>query len=307
MSRAGRVLSSVAVVLALGSGVCACSSGSSGSGASASSGATSAGRSDGADAALHAKLPAAIKSAGVINFAVQQHPPYTTVNGTDYSGPNIDLQEALADVLGVKAQSVNVGGGLSPVLAGLLSGKYDAFAGPVEATPDREQQYDEVSWLIAQTAYLVPKSNGSSIDQLCGKTVAYVSGSVLQGYVDKLASYCDQAGKGKTTGLGLADTNATVLAVKSGRAAGAGTTLDAAKPAAKADSTLGVIVQPASAGGDKENNCMIAPKSSQLGPVLQEAMQKLIDNGTYAKILAKWNLSDSAVKSSQLNPPLEAS
>jgi polar amino acid transport system substrate-binding protein len=282
--------------------------GSSGSSAGGPSAGSNDVPSQTVDSSLHAQLPASIQSAGVIHFAVEQHPPYTTVNGTDISGPNIDLQNALAAVLGVKANSTVVGGGLSPVLAGLLSGRYDVFAGPVEATADREKQYDEVGWLIAQTAYLVDKSNGSnSIDQLCGKTVAYVSGSVLEGYVDKLSTYCAGAGKGKVSGLGLADTNATILAVKSGRAAGAGTTLDAGDAAAQADTTLGILIQPENAGGLKENNCLIAPKNTKLGPVLHEALQQLIDNGTYGKILAKWGLTGSAVRTTLLNPPLAAS
>lgn len=305
MSRIRLTLASIAVAMSAGLVLSAC--GSSGSSAGGQSGGSSGVPSQAVDSSLHSQLPASIQSAGVINFAVEQHPPYTTVNGSDISGPNIDLQNALAAVLGVKVKSAVVGGGLSPVLAGLISGRYDAFAGPVEATPDREKQYDEIGWLIAQTAYLVDKSSGTtSIDQLCGKSVTYVSGSVLEGYVGKLSTYCDSAGKGKINGLGLADTNATILAVKSGRAAGAGTTLDAGTAAAKADPSLGILIQPQSAGGVKENNCLIAPKNTKLGPVLHEALQRLIDNGTYGKILGKWGLSGSAVRTSLLNPPLAA-
>jgi polar amino acid transport system substrate-binding protein len=306
VSRFGITLASIAVAMSAALVLGAC--GSSGSSAGGQPGGSSGAPSQTVDNSLHSQLPATIKSAGVINFAVEQHPPYMIVNGSDVTGPNIDLQNALAAVLGVKVKSTVVGGGLSPVLAGLLSGRYDAFAGPVEATPDREKQYDEIGWLVAQTAYIVDKSNGStSVDQLCGKSVAYVSGSVIAGYVTKLSAYCSAAGKGKVNGLGLADTNATILAVKSGRAAGAGTTLDAGNSAVQADTSLGIVIQPENAGGVKENNCLIAPKNTKLGPVLHEALQQLIDNGTYAKILANSGLSGSAVKTSLLNPPLEAS
>lgn len=310
MTRNRLIATSIALTAAAALALTACGSSQAPSGSSGGQSGGSAGTTgQAADAALHSQLPQSIQSSGVIKFAVQQHPPYTTVDGNDLSGPNIDLQNALAAELGVKAQNTVVGGGLSPVLAGLLSERYDAFAGPVEATPDREQQYDEVGWLIAQTAYIVDKSkNVNSINQMCGQTVAFVSGSVLQGYVDKLSSYCTSSGKGKINDLGLADTNATILAVKSGRAIGAGTTLDAGNAAVKAaDGTLGIVLQPQNAGGTKENNCLIAPKSSKLGPVLHQALQKLIDNGTYAKILDKWGLSASAVQSTLLNPPTEAS
>ena len=77
--------------------------------------------------------------------------------------------------------------------------------------------------------------------------------------------------------------------------------------AAKADSSLAVVIQPASAGGVKENNCLIAPKSSKLGPVLQMAMQKLISDGTYAKILRKWGIDKLAIPTSQINPTVPGS
>lgn len=304
MSRIGFTIASITAAMSAALVLSACGTPGSSSGGQPSADMPS----QTVNSSLHDQLPASIQSAGEINFAVQQHPPYTTVSGNDLSGPNIDLQNALAGILGVKAKSTVVGGDLSAALAGLLSGRYDIFGGPVEATPDREQQYDEIGWLISQTAYLVDKSSGNvSVDQLCGKTVAYVSGSVIAGYTKNLSDYCTNAGKEKINGTGLADTNATILAVKSGRAAGAGTTLDSGNAAAKADTSLGVVIQPEQAGGVKQNNCLITPKSSKLGPVIQQAMQQLIDNGTYGKILAKWGLTPSAVKMSVLNPPLEAS
>ena len=42
-------------------------------------------------------------------------------------------------------------------------------------------------------------------------------------------------------------------------------------------------------------------KGSKLGPVLQKALQALIDDGTYKKILDKWGVADGAVTSAQMN------
>jgi polar amino acid transport system substrate-binding protein len=291
------------VVVAIGTAALLCvTTACSSSGSKSPSSASGAG-------SLNSMLPAKIRKAGVLNFVIEQHPPYETLTGTTGTGPSNDFDAAIASLLGVKRNSIVVGGGLAPALAGLLSGRYDLFSGPVEATPDREKQYDEISYLLAQTAYIVDKSKTSTTDitALCGTTVTYVSGSVLVGYVQQLSKYCTSQGKQAIKGLGLADTNSTILAVKSGRASAAGSTLDAVNAAIKADSSLGKIIQPTSAGGVKENNCYITPKSTGLGPVLQKAMQKLMENGTYKKILAKWGLSASALPAAVLNPPLEAS
>ena len=44
------------------------------------------------------------------------------------------------------------------------------------------------------------------------------------------------------------------------------------------------------------------PKGSEMSEPLQAAIQHLIENGTYAKIVAKWGLDYGAVKQVPLNP-----
>jgi polar amino acid transport system substrate-binding protein len=42
-------------------------------------------------------------------------------------------------------------------------------------------------------------------------------------------------------------------------------------------------------------------KNSKLTPVLQKAVQALIDDGTYKKILDKWGVADGAVTTAEIN------
>jgi polar amino acid transport system substrate-binding protein len=44
------------------------------------------------------------------------------------------------------------------------------------------------------------------------------------------------------------------------------------------------------------------PKGSEMAVPLQAAIQRLIDNGTYGKIVTKWGLEEGAVKQAPLNP-----
>lgn len=303
MSRRTAVAAGVTATALLAAAAC----GSSGGGtANQKAGSSAAGSAGASDASLHNQLPDSIKSSGVINFAVQQHPPYLVASGQTFSGPNEDLQKALAQVLGVRSQDTLVAGGLSPVLSGLLSKRYDAFAGPVEATPDREQQFDLVSWVVNKTSYIVDKSKtGSDITNLCGKTVAIISGSVTGNEVSGLSDYCVKNGKGSISQIALADTNSTILAVKTGRAVAAGTTSASAHDAVKGDPSLGVITQAKEQGGLVNNSCFIAPKGTGLGAVLEKAMQVLFKNGTYRKIMDRYDMNDQSIKEPQLNPPLD--
>ena len=42
-------------------------------------------------------------------------------------------------------------------------------------------------------------------------------------------------------------------------------------------------------------------KDSEFTPVLQKALQSLIDDGTYTKILSKWGVESGGVKKADLN------
>lgn len=286
--------------------VAACGGGST---SSSAGGSATGSAQQSASSALHDQLPDAIKTSGVITWAVQQHPPYSTVNGTNATGANEELQDAIAAKLGVKSQNQVVGGGLAPVLSGILSGRYQGFAGPVETTPDREQQYDLVSWITQHTVYLVDTSKvkGTDATALCGGTVSFVSASVIQGYVSKLSDWCTQQGKAAVTPLPLADTNATILAVKSGRAIGAGTTSASGSDAIKQDGTLKSIDQPKEAGGVQNNLGMVFPKDGKLATPVLAALKELMQDGTYTSILKKYGLDGDALTSPQINPPLAAS
>ena len=44
------------------------------------------------------------------------------------------------------------------------------------------------------------------------------------------------------------------------------------------------------------------PKGSDMAAPLQAAIQYLMDNGTYEKIVTKWGLQSGAVKKAPLNP-----
>ena len=47
----------------------------------------------------------------------------------------------------------------------------------------------------------------------------------------------------------------------------------------------------------------VTGKDSQLAKLLSLAVNRLIADGTYARILAKWSIGGYGVSSSQVNPP----
>src|SRR3712207_5969153 len=156
---------------------------------------------------LFDQLPQEIQDAGEIVFAGDSHPPYRTVgaDGKTVTGIDPDIQAALSEVLGVPIRT-EITTGLPAILSGMLSGRYDAFNGPVRTTPEREAEFDAVVWMTTVTSYVVPKGSDAGIEDsgdLCGKTVAGTAGSVTEEQVAKLTQWCQDQGQEAVEFTGL--------------------------------------------------------------------------------------------------------
>jgi polar amino acid transport system substrate-binding protein len=253
-----------------------------------------------ADQALHDQLPQAVKDSGVLRFAGDSHPPYRTVgpDGKAVTGIDHDFQEALGQLLGVRTE-ITIVSGLPAALQGMLSGRYEAFNGPVKATAEREKQFDTVTWMTTRTSYVIPEGSSAGVKQaadLCGKRVAVVTASVVEDQLAKLSTFCQGSRRPAVQVVGLDDTNATLLAAKSGRADAAGMTQAAAiDVTTQQKGQYEYVTQTEEQGATKDNLALYTPKAGKLGPVLQKAFEELFRNGTYARIMQKWGLGDVTV------------
>ncbi|WP_262380132.1 transporter substrate-binding domain-containing protein [Nonomuraea sp. PA05] len=256
--------------------------------------------------ALSGRLPEAIKEAGVIRFAGDSHPPYRIVadDGKTVTGIDKELQDALGKVLGVRTE-ISIVNGLPAALSGMLASRYDAFNGPVKDTAEREKQFDAIVWMVSRTSYLIPKSGSAAVASsadLCGKRVAGTAGSVVEDQAKRLSEWCAQQGKAALTFIGLADTNGTILAAKSGRADAAGMTESAAIDAmAKEKDAFTYVTQTDEQGAGIDQLALLVPKAGGLGPVMLEAFKEIFKNGEYQRIVDKYGLKNVAVDEPKLN------
>lgn len=252
---------------------------------------------------LHDALPAAIRDKGELVFAGDPHPPYRVV-GADgkVTGFDPDLQAALGAVLGVTTR-IEVIAGLPAALTGMKSGRFDAFNGPVKDTPAREKDFDNVVYMTSRTAYLFKQdSDVREAADLCGATVAYVSGSIVEGQLKGLSTWCGKQSKPAVKGQPLADTNATVLAVRSGRADALGATQAGVLDIQSANrNTYKYVLQQDDQGAGVDQLALLAPKTSGLGPVLLKAFAVLFETGTYDTIMKAYGLTDVAVDAPSMN------
>jgi polar amino acid transport system substrate-binding protein len=274
-----------------------CGSGSDGGSVAAPSAASSAAVSSD----LAARLPAKIKSAGVINSGTDaSYAPMESVgeDGKTIEGFDVDLGNAMAAKLGIKVNFVN-----SPfdgIIPGVDAGKYDVGFSSFTPTEERMKKVDFVNYLNNGTLWAVKKGNPGKIDaaDACGKKVAVQKGTTQVDDITARSKKCTDAGKPAITiDQYQLQTDATT-AVVSGK-----------DDAMLADSPV-VSYAVVKSGGQVEQlgeqygaapTGIALPKGSPLTQLFADTLTELIKDGTYAKITSKWGLDKLAVTSVDIN------
>jgi polar amino acid transport system substrate-binding protein len=294
-------LLSAGAIVGCGSSSSSSSAGSSSSSASGSSSSSSA-TSSGANAAVAALVPSAIKSKGTITVAADAtYAPNEFIgpDGHTVIGMDADLSHALAAVMGLKANVVNVT--FDAIIPGLSAGKYDLGASSFTDTKAREKVVNFVDYFSAGESFYTKASGGttiSTIADLCGKTVAVENTTTEQTDAQTQSKKCKTAGKPAVTVISFPNQNAANLALSSGRAQLG--FADSPVAAYQVKKTGGQFKLVGSAFATAPYGLAV-PKKSGLDKAVLAGLQALIKDGTYTKILTKWGVQAGAITAPKLN------
>lgn len=286
----------------------ACGAGGSGAGDVTSSSAAAPGATSGdvgaaaKDDTLAALVPADIKTDGKILVGQDQsYPPNEFVDNGKAAGFDVDLGTAIGQVLGVSVEFQN--SDFSGIIPGLAAKKYEMGISSFSITAERLQTVDMVSYYKAGTSLGVLKGNPDkiSVDDLCGKKVAVQKGTTQVEDLDKKNAACTTAGKPAievTQFQAQTDVNLALNAKRVQAELADSPVVDyAVKQTGGALEVVGAPYDTAPYG------IVLTKNSGDYGKAVQGAIQKLIDDGTYKKILDKWGLSSAgAVSKSEINP-----
>jgi polar amino acid transport system substrate-binding protein len=253
------------------------------------------------DPSINALLPARIRSGGVLRVAMgfpyapwEYYDPATSKNpaGFDY-----DLSQAIGAKLGVKALSIN--SPFDSIILSLKGGQNDMIMSDMYDNLDREQQgISFVDYAYDGTSILVKKGNPegiSNLDSLAGKTVTVLRGSTQQLLLEKLNQTFKSSGKQQMKILSLPGSPEGLLAVSGGKSVAQVTDHSQAAYIAQttsAGNTFEVLTDPAAPHGYDPAivGIGILTTNQQLVTAVQKALQALIDEGSYQKIIAKYGL-----------------
>ncbi|MFE2519790.1 ABC transporter substrate-binding protein [Streptomyces mirabilis] len=266
-------------------------------------------------APLAGKLPKDIKDAGVIKVGSDiAYPPVEYMQSGKAVGIDPDIADALGKQLGVKFEFQN--GKFAQLIVGLQAKRFNMIMSAMNDTKDRQNGIDSdtgkkvgngidfVDYFTAGTSILVQKGNPKgikSLDDLCGQVVALQQGTTSEGIAKTQSTKCTKDGK-KAIKLQTFDTDPeALLRLKQGASVADLNDFPVAAYNAK------------TSGGGKDFEVVgdqieagpygigVSKESTQLRDALQAAMDAIIKNGEYAKILQKWNVTDGAVTEAKIN------
>lgn len=256
-----------------------------------------------ADSALAAKVPDAIKSDGVIKVGSDTtYPPaeFLQADGKTPTGFDIELFSAVAAKLGLKAEFESAP--FDAVIPGVQSGKYEVGVSAFTVNDERKASALMVTYFQVGTSWAAKKGNPAGVnpDDACGRKIAVQTATVQVDDLKARSKKCTDAGKKAITMEQYqAQTDATA-AVVSGK-----------DDAMLADYPVGVYAVQQSKGQlelvgqpyDAAPYGYVVKKDQQaFAEALRDAVKALIADGSYRKILDKWEVGAGAITESAINP-----
>ncbi|MGW7302738.1 ABC transporter substrate-binding protein [Streptomyces sp. NPDC054829] len=267
-------------------------------------------------APLADKLPAAIANKGVIK--VGSDIAYAPVEFKDDSGKVVgidpDIAEALGKQLGVKFEFQNAT--FDTLIGGLASNRYDIAMSAMTDTKDRQEGIDGdtgkkvgdgvdfVDYFTAGVSLYTNKGDTKGIktwDDLCGKTMAVQRNTFSHDLAKEQAKKCKDDGKAT---LKIEDFATNPEAETRMRSKGADVVSADFPIAAYSVKNAGggkyfeIVGDQVEAG---PYGIAVAKDDTDLRDALQAAVQAIIDNGEYEKIIKKWGVEDGAITEAKIN------
>jgi polar amino acid transport system substrate-binding protein len=256
----------------------------------------------GAGAALAQALPPAIAASKTVRIG--NSPTYPPLESRDPAtnqliGFDIDLGEALAKVLGVKAEwqeSV-----FAQLIPGLQTGRVDLVLSGISDLPARRENFDFINYLKSGAQFFTLAGNGAlTAETLCGKRVGTTRSTSFPAQITAWSEeHCVKAGKPAIEVVGSDRAPLVHTELQQGRidaAVQGSETLPALM--ANAPGTYRIVAPPFTV---VQQGIMFPKAETGLRDAFAAALKKLFADGTYAALIAKWGLQESAAPAPLIN------
>jgi polar amino acid transport system substrate-binding protein len=256
------------------------------------------------DDALAALVPDKIKSKGTL--VVGSDTTYAPAeflaasDGQTAVGYDIDIAKAIGATLGLKVEVQTSGfDGILPA----LGPKFDLGVSSFFITKERSKAANFVSYFQAGTQWATQKGNPKNVnlDDLCGKPVSVQTGTFQEDPdISGRSAKCVAAGKPPIEVVSLKNqTDVATRLVTGGVESMAAGSITTAYAIAQSDGklqTLGDVY------GASPVGIAVAKDDLPLADAVAQAMNKLIKDGSYKKILDAWGTGTGSIDKAEVNP-----
>ncbi|AMB41847.1 ABC transporter substrate-binding protein [Arthrobacter sp. TES] len=259
------------------------------------------------DSAAAAQVPDAIKADGKLTVVTTGGTPPLSLFASDNKtliGSEVDIAYAVGGTLGLEVEVLPVAWADWPL--GVESGKYEAVLSNVTVTEARKEKFDFATYRNDLLGFYAKSDSDISqvkeAKDVAGKRIIVGSGTNQEAILVRWDEENKKNGLKPVDFQYYDDDSASQLALQSGRAdLTFGPNASAAYKAAQDGKTkqVGTVE-----GGWplKAEIAFTTKKGNGLAVAAQSALNKLIKDGNYGRILERWGLSSEAIPASELNP-----
>jgi polar amino acid transport system substrate-binding protein len=241
------------------------------------------------------KPPANIAKAHKIVFCSDvTYPPEEFYRGSTPVGSDIDIGNAVAHLMGVKAEFANTG--FDGIIPALLSRKCDAIISGMNDTAKRRKQVSFVDYLRVGQSLMVQKGNPkhvSDLASLSGLAVSVEVGTTNAGFLKDASKKLEASGKKAITIVTFPKDTDAANALKTGKVDAYFGDSPVVAYYIKKDSSFAFAGQPIN---PIPVGIALRKDEGALAADLRRAIRMTYRNGTMHRILGRWNMTAFALK-----------
>lgn len=211
-------------------------------------------------------------------------------------GSEVDLGKAIAGKLGLTPQSVE--SAFAAVIPTLQAKQCDVIMAQLYIKPEREKVVDFVPYVYSGTGIAVSKERPTDItgldDSLCGKRVIVAVATTAESLSQEQSDKCSAAGK---PGIDISRNSHADVSIQQVQNGQVDAYLDTAESLGYYATKTGAQIQFAGQPfGTIKIGAATLKGNTELHNAIQQALNELESDGTYAKILDEWGQSDLSIQ-----------
>ncbi|GAA4000640.1 ABC transporter substrate-binding protein [Streptomyces plumbiresistens] len=253
------------------------------------------------DEAAARLLPSGASSL-TLAVSVSGQPPGTSIldDGKTLAGQDVDFAHAVAKVLGIGLRTEQAS--FEAILPALDSGKYDLGVGNFGVTDERRKTIDFVTYINDGQGFAARKdsklSQVTDLKQLCGLNIATGAGTTFEATLEDSRHLCADAGEKAYEVQTYNEQGAIWSSLQQGRSDVVMSTINGLRYAVARQEGVKFLNE-----FHRLDVGFAFKKGTELAPAFQAAVNRLIADGTYDRILKKWGTTGSAITKSEISPP----